>query len=145
MSSTWNSLLDKLGILQQKFIKVAKQIDKPKRNQPGVCGFWSPKEVVAHISGWDKEVIRQFTLFQDGLVKAIEHDIDEFNKKSVSERQHLSCKETIAELQQAHKQFYQRAQSISSQELSKNEEYMNWVKVQIEHYKHHTKQLEKWA
>ena len=143
MFSTWKNLVDKLSILQQEFIKVAQKIDKPQRNRPGVCGTWSPKEVLAHISGWNKEIIRQFSLFQDGLEKAIEHDIDEFNKNSVKERRHLSWAEIIAELQQTHKQFYQKAQSISSQELSKNEEYKNWVEVQIEHYKHHKKQLEK--
>lgn len=145
MSTTWKNLVDKLNKLQQKFIKVAQQIDEPKRNRPGVCGSWSPKEVIAHISGWDKEVIRQFSLFQAGLDKAIEHDIDEFNKKSVKERQHLSWGEVLTELQQAHEQFYQRAMSISSLELSKNKEYKDWVEVQIEHYKHHTKQLEKWV
>ncbi len=145
MSSTWKNLLDKLTTLQQKFIKVAQQLEKSKRDQPGVCGSWSPKQVVAHITGWDKEVIRQFGLFQDGLQKAIEHDTDEFNKQSVKKRSHLSWEETIAELQLAHDQFYQRAKSISSQELSENEEYIDWVEVQIDHYIHHTKQLEKWV
>lgn len=100
--------------------------------------------MIAHISGWDKEVIRQFDLFRDGLDKAIKHDIEGFNKKSVQERGHLSWKETIAELQQAHKQFYQKAMSLSSKKLSKNEEYRDWVEVQIAHYIHHTQQLKRW-
>jgi len=145
MSSTWKNLVDKLNILQQKFIRVAQQIEQSKRNRPGVCGSWSPKQVVAHISGWDKEVIRQFSLFQDGLEKAIEYDIDEFNKQSVKKRSHLSWEELIAELQQVHGQFYQKAQSISSEELSENGEYKDWVEVQIEHYIHHIKQLESWV
>jgi hypothetical protein len=145
MFSAWENSIEKLSKLQHRFIKVAQQIDESNTNRPGVCGSWSPKEVVAHIIGWDKEVIRQFGLFQDGLEKAIEHDIDEFNRKSVKERSHLSWEETLAELQQAHEQFYQQAKSISSKELSKNEEYKDWVEVQIDHYKHHTKQLEKWV
>jgi hypothetical protein len=100
MSTSWESLIEELSNLQHQFIDVAQQVEKSKRNQPGVCGTWSPKQVIAHISGWDKEVIRQFGLFQDGLEKAIEHDIDEFNKKSVKERGHLSWAETIAEVQQ---------------------------------------------
>lgn len=145
MPTAWVKLIEKLSKLQHEFIKVAQQVEKSKRNQPGVCGSWSPKQVVAHITGWDKEVIRQFDLFQDGLEKAIEHNIDEFNKKSVQERSHLSWEETIAELQQVHEQFYQRAKSISSQELSKNGEYKDWIEVQIDHYLHHTEQLEKWV
>lgn len=145
MSTSWENLIEELSNLQHQFINVAQQLEKSKRNQPGVCGTWSPKQVIAHISGWDKEVIRQFGLFQDGLEKAIEYGIDEFNKQSVKERAHLSWEETLAELQQAHKQFYQRAKSISSQELSENEEYKDWVEVQIDHYKHHIKQLKQWG
>ena len=144
MSDTWKKLIEELSKLQHDFIEVAQQIEIPGRNRPGVCGSWSPKEVVAHISGWNKEVIRQFSLFRDGLEQAIEDDMDEFNKKSVQERQHLSWEETINELKHTHKQFYHRARSISSQELSGNKEYKAWVEVQIEHYKHHIKQLKKW-
>lgn len=145
MATSWEKLIEELSNLQHQFIEVAQQIDEAKRNLPGVCGSWSPKEVVAHITGWDKEVIKQFGLFQDGLEKAMEHDIDEFNKKSVQERSHLSWEETVAELQQAHDQFYQKAMSISNQELSTNEEYRDWIEVQIDHYIHHRKQLKKWV
>lgn len=145
MSKTWVNLIEELTILQQEFIIVAQQIDETKRNQPGICGSWSPKEVVAHIIGWDKEVIRQFGLFQDGLEKAIEHDIEAFNKKSLEKYRHLSWKETIAKLQQVHEQFYQTTKSISSLEISHNGEYRDWLKVQIDHYIHHIKQLKKWV
>lgn len=145
MPASWENLIKELSNLQHQFIEVAQQIEKPKRNQPGVCGSWSPQQVVAHITGWDKEVIRQFGLFQDGLEKAIEHDIDEFNKNSVLKRNQLSWEETITELQQTHEQFYQKAISISPQERSKNNEYRDWVEVQIDHYIHHTKQLKKWV
>lgn len=145
MPTAWNNLIEELNQLQHEFIEVAQQLEETKRNQPGVCGSWSPKQVIAHITGWDKEVIRQFGLFQDGLEKAIEHNLDEFNKDSVQKRRHLNWNETILELQRVHQQFYQSAMSVSSQALAQNGEYRNWVQVQIDHYKHHTKQLEKWA
>ncbi|MDR8392601.1 DinB family protein [Aliifodinibius sp. S!AR15-10] len=145
MSTTWKSLITELRNLQFEFIEVAQQLEQSKREKPGVCGSWSPKQVIAHITGWDKEVIRQFELFRDGLEKAIEHDIDEFNKNSVEDRNHLSWDETITELQQAHKLFYEMAKSISSGERSKNEDYREWIEVQIDHYKHHTEQLEQWV
>ncbi len=145
MSTTWKNLVEELNKLQIEFIKVIQQIEESKRDQPGVCGSWSPKQVVAHITGWDKEVIRQFDLFQQGLEKPIEHDIDEFNKESVQKRNHLSWDETIKELRQVHKDFYEKAISISVRERSNNEEYRDWAEVQIAHYTHHTKQLKKWV
>lgn len=145
MPADWKKLLEELSNLQGEFIEVAQQIAKPKRNQPGVCGSWSPKQVAAHITGWEKEITRQFELFRDGLEEAIEYDIDEFNKESVQKRDHLSWEETITELQQAHEQFSEKAMSISSRELANNTEYKEWVEVQINHYRHHINQLKKWV
>lgn len=138
-------LTDRLKDLQNEFIRITQRLEKSRRTEPGVCGSWSPKEVVAHLSGWDKEVIRQFDLFLDGLDEAIEHDIDEFNKQSVYERSHLSWDETVNELKEAHQQFYRKAKSIPLQQIAKNDEYRDWMEVQIEHYIHHIDQFKEWV
>lgn len=51
-----NKLIEQLANLtraQSDFVQIANQLDPQKRNQPGVCGEWSPKDVVAHLVGWD--------------------------------------------------------------------------------------------
>ncbi len=143
--SKWTELIAELKSLQDEFIRIVQSLDKSIATKPGVCGEWSAREVVAHLSGWDKEVMRQFDLFLDGLDKAIEHDIDEFNKQSVKEREHLSWNDTINELKKAHQQFYRKAKSIPEAEISNNDEYRDWMEVQIEHYIHHIKQLKEWV
>jgi flagellar biosynthesis chaperone FliJ len=145
MPKSWKELTNELKELQGKFIGIAENLEKSKRNKPGVCGSWSPKEVVAHLSGWDKEVIRQFDLFLDGLDEAIEHDINEFNKQSVRERRHLSWDKTVEELKGVHERFYKKTKSIPPQEISKNDEYRDWMEVQIEHYIHHINQVKEWV
>ncbi len=142
--TSWNTLLNRLKKLQNEFIHLTELLEESKRGQPGVCGKWSPKQMIAHFSAWDKEVVRQFGLFQDGLQQAIEYDMDEFNRKAVQERSHLNWNETIAELKDAQREFNQIAGSISPKEISDNQEFIDWMEVQIEHYEHHIGQLREW-
>ncbi|NGP89926.1 hypothetical protein [Fodinibius halophilus] len=58
ISTSWEILIEELRNLQLQFIEVIQRIEKPKRNYPGACGSWSPKRVIADITGWDKEVIQ---------------------------------------------------------------------------------------
>lgn len=145
MPSNWAALVTELRALQKELIEIAQSLEKTQRERSGVCGTWSPKEVLAHLTGWDVEVTRQYRLFLDGLEKAIEHDIEEFNKKSVSQRSHQSWEETMVELRNAHKEFIEVAHSIPPSELTGNREYRGWMKVQIEHYQHHIQQLSQWV
>ncbi len=34
------------------FLAAAKKIRPEDRDRNGVCGIWSPKQVVAHLAGW---------------------------------------------------------------------------------------------
>ncbi len=95
------------------------------------------------MTGWEIETILQFKRVENGHT-AIEHDIDLFNEKSVYQRHHLNWDETIHELKEAQKQFNQKILSISVNDPSKNEAYRELMDVQIEHYKHHTHQIEGW-
>lgn len=142
--STWKELTERLKELQREFIRIAQRLEADKRNRPGVCGSWSPREVVAHLVEWNKEVIRQFEFFQVGLYRPVDHDLDEFNERSVRQRAHMTWEETIGELIEIHELFHKKTESISMQDISANGEYKDWVMVQIEHYEHHTRQLQQW-
>lgn len=143
MPTSWKKLIKQLKELQAKFNEALHTLDESKREKPGVCGHWSPKQVVAHMTGWDIETILQFERIRKGL-EAIEHDIDAFNEKSVEQRKRLSWEETINELEEAQMKFNASAESVSLNDESKNDEYKELMDVQIEHYKHHIGQLEKW-
>lgn len=145
MPSDWSTLVSELRELQKELLEAAQRLEESQREQSGVCGVWSPKEVLAHLTGWDKEVTRQFRLFQDGLEKAIEHDIDKFNQQSVSKRSQLSWEETLAEYRDVQNEFIEVAHSIPPSELSQNGEYHDWMNVQIEHYQHHLRQFNQWV
>lgn len=144
MSTSWNELIKQLQELQGKFNKALRILDESKREKPGVCGHWSPRQVVAHMTGWEIETILQFERVRKGF-EAIEHDIDAFNEKSVGQREHLNWDETINEFEEAQKKLNEAAESVSLNDESKNKGYRELMNVQISHYIHHIRQLEEWV
>lgn len=144
MSTSWNKLIHQLEELQIKFNKAVQALDASQVEKPGVCGHWSPKQLVAHMTGWEIETILQFQRIQNGL-EAIEHDIDAFNEKSVDQRSHLTWNETLTELITVQNRLNEVIRSTPKDDHSKNIEYRELMDVQIEHYIHHTKQLESWS
>ena len=78
-----NTLTERLANLtraQSDFVQTGNQLDPQKRDQPGVCGEWSPKDMVAHLVGWDKSLL-EFITDIDNFSPP--HDIDQFNQHSV--------------------------------------------------------------
>lgn len=143
MSTDWTKLIDQLEELQKNFNEAVQTLGASKIEKPGVCGDWSPRQLVAHMTGWEIETIFQFQRVQNGS-EAMDHDIDAFNEKSVEQRKHLAWNETLTELITVQHRFNEVVRSISLDDESKNEQYRELMDVQIEHYIHHTKQLEKW-
>ena len=141
MTRSWKNRINRFEKLQDELVEAAESLDESKREEPGICGTWSAKEVLAHLSGWNKEIARQFALLLDGRSGTVEHDIDRFNRQAVREREHLNWRETLDDLKETHRQFNRQARSISRDNIAENEEYAEWMSVQIEHYEHHLKQL----
>jgi len=81
MARTWKDRIKRFEILQDKLVKAAQSLDESKREEPGTCGSWSAKEVLAHLSGWNKEIARQIRLVLEGHSGTVEHDIDRFNRQ----------------------------------------------------------------
>lgn len=143
-NKTWSVLCQRLLHLQAGFIESAESLPVEKRESSGVCGDWSPREVVAHISGWDAEVLRQFELFNSGFTGEVEHDIESFNQQSVASRGSLDWEETLEELRQIHRCYPAALETVGEIHRASNSQYEEWLQVLIEHYEHHTEQLQRW-
>ncbi|MFV1981292.1 MAG: hypothetical protein ACC655_09085, partial [Rhodothermia bacterium] len=64
------------------FCGILDQIDAKKYDQPGVCGAWSPKDVVSHLIGWDKSM-EEFIANPECFDPVPLMDFDSFNAQSV--------------------------------------------------------------
>jgi hypothetical protein len=69
----------------------------------GACGYWSVKNLVAHLASYEQVLVDLLTCLRDGRPESFSNPIDvAFNDAQVAQRQHLSPGETLDEYQGAH-------------------------------------------
>jgi hypothetical protein len=70
---------------------------------PGVCGFWSAKDVVAHLASYELALVDLLEAFVAGRQREFVSPIDEaFNDEQVARRRHLSMAEARDEYERAY-------------------------------------------
>jgi uncharacterized protein (TIGR03083 family) len=75
---------------------------------PSVCGFWSVRNLVAHLASYEQTLSEVLTSFLGGgggptpYLDKMAADYAGFNDKEVEVRQGLSSQETLAEYEAAH-------------------------------------------
>jgi hypothetical protein len=110
---------------------------------PGVCGEWSAKAVVDHLTGWqvyslpiiDKLLAKDKTVF--------DLDIDTFNQNSVNERQDFPWHESLEAFEESFKAFSKRLDEIPELRFPTEKGFVNWVKAMIHEYQFHLTHIQK--
>jgi hypothetical protein len=142
----WTELAGELEAAHQYFMEIAAQLAPALREKKGVCGEWSPKEVIAHLVGWDTEAVYFLGLYTNGLGDTYDYtfDIDEFNANSVKTRESLSWDEVIHELAHAHAELQQVIKDLQAKNLESVGGFGKSLTGRKEDYMFHAGQLAVW-
>lgn len=113
--------------------------------QSGACGVWSPKQLVAHLSGWVVEAHKRYDEFAKGdeSDRAYE-DFDTFNAASVDARSHLNWTQTVNDLRRTVAQFTERAKAVKP-EQTEDKRYRAWLRGLERDCLEHTEELRQFA
>lgn len=144
MNRGWQELASELEAAHLQFVEVCKQLSPDLRNQAGVCGDWSPRQVVAHIIGWDVEAVHYLGLFASDNGEHYDpmFDVDEFNAQSVSKRENQSWERCMAELAAAHTALQHIITLIDIQRRDPSSGFARGLAGRIADYEFHTEQIE---
>ncbi len=140
----WRTAQTNLTHAHATFQQVAAALPSDHRDQAGGCGQWTPKQVAAHLAGWDREAARALHALVAGAPEDLVADIDVFNHASVDARAHLSWDGTCWELGTAHESL-QRAIAALIQAQLHASGYLPWMDGRIADYDVHTAQLRAWV
>ena len=107
--------MNALEILQNGHATVLAAIrDLPEEDwmTPGVCGFWSVKDIIAHLASFEQvlvDVLKSLLVSRSSTptLDRLRQDFDRFNDIEVEARQRLSAAEILAEYNDAHEQAVQ--------------------------------------
>jgi hypothetical protein len=113
------------------FLALIDDFPEARRGQVGACGTWTPREILAHLSGWLTEAIQRFEAFQAGDITRVQYDWQDdyagFNRVSLAARAGLSWDETVAELRSRVGELYQRAQAVDPEDAAADLRYGEWL------------------
>jgi hypothetical protein len=127
------------------FVKTSLQLVPEDRLRGGVCGFWSPKQVVDHFTGWGNEVLSNFEKIKAGRTPVMEYDDDTFNAQAVAERSQLSWEASLSDMEKIKQKIVTFAWQLTDQDLARSDVYCNWLQAVAEDYQLHCAQLQQWV
>lgn len=124
------------------FNRTLDQVDSKKYDKLGVCGSWSPKDVVSHLVGWDKSM-EDFIANPEGFDPVPLLDSESFNAHSVSDRKDQLWKETMDEWQCGYIRLLESLAGVP-EESKIIGRLCDWLVGRKNDYEHHTVQLRSW-
>ncbi len=139
--SEWLKLCENLSSVEEEFIQLIDSLNAKVRDQKMAEGSWSTKDILAHIVGWEVEVVKQFKSFLVNPDVDDTYDIDSFNESSVSSRKNKTWNEIVEELKSTQEELSAFISTLSQKDIDAEDRFSEWVEVLIDHYKHHTMQL----
>lgn len=137
----FQSRLDTFRRDSAEMLRVIDQYPATLTEKSGACGWWSPRQIVAHEAGWLVELLRRYDLFDAGDMQPVEYDFDTFNARSVDARAGLDWNATITEFRALVEQTMQRAASLTPDQIAAVKGYGSWLRAMSEDMETHTGQL----
>jgi hypothetical protein len=135
-----NKLLDDFVKVRKEFIRTIDKFPENKRSWI-LFGKWSLKDILAHLSGWDKLTVESIEIFRKGEIPKWGLGVYDFNKKSVNERKRWSWKKIYKEFVDLQEEIINAYKSIPKEKYNqkiwtnRNETPLDFLRIDINHYK----------
>jgi|GEM_PF-355841 len=113
-----------------------------KTELSGALGIWSPKQIIAHLSGWVVEATTRYRDIPNGInTDKTYPDWDAFNADSVNTRADLSWDETVNDFKQAVTDWFAEIEQVTAIEIATHTAYNDWLKALNQEFRRHNEDL----
>lgn len=131
------------------------QIDEQRMLQPGIVGTWSVKDLIAHMSWYEREMVPviRLRLFSGSEWWAL--PADERNEMIYQQHRQRPLQKVVEEGQRSYTELLEALQSLSDEDLNNPHRFKDmpedWIPWQIfagnssEHYQDHLPTLHRWV
>jgi len=136
------ALILKMQDCYRNFLSACDRLSSHQALKPGICGDWSAKAVVDHLTGWQDESLSIVETLLAADQPDFELDIDAFNQSSVLSRQNLTWEESLAAFIRSFDRFIKDMEGISNSHLRNHAGLSTWLKAMIHEYQHHLVQIQ---
>lgn len=152
-----SKILRNLTDSHDKFFRVIEGLSDEAMQVPGVVGNWSVKDIMAHISRWEAEMVKMLWQLQEGqrpdYDQFFNRNIDDLNAQWQKEMASRTLSQAIADFNAVRKQTIRRVEAFSDEDLSdpdrfpdlKGQPIENWIaENSFEHEAEHAAQIKLW-
>jgi hypothetical protein len=126
---TKTELLDDIQVQRRRLQKSLDRLTRSEMLAPGVVGEWSVKDLLAHLTAWEKLFLSWYAAGLQGTVTAIvpvgmsKKDMDELNQQIYEENQARSLDEIQAEFVASYQRLWVTLQAMPEDEIFDNSRY----------------------
>ena len=113
-------------------------------------GSWSVRDIVAHMSGWHREMAPALERIARGERpnpegKNYEADVDTWNEKFAAAKREMAVADVLLELDKSHEDFLHAAAQVPDDRFVEGKTAWKIVDMNsAHHYKEHTEQIRTW-
>jgi hypothetical protein len=154
-----HQLINTLHVERAAWGALLKEVGEERMTAPGVVGDWSIKDIIAHITAWQRRPVEWLAAARRGdkptpppWPASLSGD-DPINAWIFDANRKRPLKDVLLESRQAHDQMMKGLESISDEDLNDASRF-SWLKGNTladsipgnsyEHYQHHTQDIQAW-
>lgn len=138
IGDAWNSLGDSFAGLSQAELEA-----------PNAAGAWSVKEILAHVTTWEEEALKNLPLILEGKRTARYKDqyggIDAFNDQMTERKRGLPLEEVLRQFEATHRQLVALLEAAPDSEFLTETRFRRRIRWDTySHYPHHEAVIRAW-
>jgi hypothetical protein len=143
--SDFRAALDDWEAAFGEFFAALDTVPALRRNEAGVCGSWSVREIVAHLAGWHAIALSRYADFDAGDPAQVRYDLDAVNAENVTRRAHLDWTQTLAELRVRMGSLREHVEGLIAHGNTGDQRYVEWLHGLAKDARLHAGEIIAWA
>jgi hypothetical protein len=132
----------------QGFLESGRGLSDEVLLEPNAVGVWSIRDILAHISTWEEETMKNIPLILNGQPTpryASLGGIDTFNAREQDRKRNLSLDEVEKQLLDFHEKLLDFLSGIPESDFKTNKRLLNRIRWDTYHHYHeHAQQIQEW-
>lgn len=144
---TKSEFIEKIHRAREEWDQFVRNIDREEMLRPGFCGEWSLKDVVAHITWYEREMVNLFKAHAFTGSPYWELPLDERNAVLFEENKDLPLEQVLRESREVFPELMRQLESLTDEDLNDPARFpgmpADWQSWQViagntyEHYEAH--------
>jgi hypothetical protein len=146
--NTKQDLLNEAALQFRAFHEAIHGLNEDHLTEPWL-GTWSIRDIIAHISGWHRELIpalERLALGQRPMPEGVSYDdVDAWNAKFAAASRDIEVTEVLLELDRSHERFMHAAAKVPDERYVPDKTAWKIVDLNsAHHYKEHGDEIRAW-